>query len=92
MLFAEEYKECRSLKGRFQQYFVNGDILDCSVYDKDLNDCINFECKNDLESAKRIIENEDKRRDERMQAHNANDVWNKRAHPPDDFNKPLVNN
>lgn len=69
---------------------MNGDILDCSVWQHDLNDCINFEAKkSDFRSAKRIIDNEDKRKQERMQAHNDNDVWRKRKNPPEDWNKPL---
>ncbi|KAG5676280.1 hypothetical protein PVAND_006128 [Polypedilum vanderplanki] len=87
--YKEEYKECRSIKGRFQQYFVNGDILDCSSWQHDLNDCINFEEKGDFRSAKRVIDNENLRRKERMQGHWENDVWKKRSKPPDDFNKPL---
>lgn len=88
-IYKDEYKECRSIKGRFQQYFVYGEILDCSSYAADVNDCINFEDKGDYHSAKRIINNEDRRRKDRMQGHLDNDVWNKRSKPPDDFNKPL---
>lgn len=89
VMIAEEYKECTSIKGRFQQYFVNGDILDCSSFNHDLNDCINFEEKNDYRAGKRIIENENKRRKERMDAHFQNDTWTKRKSPPEDWNKPL---
>lgn len=85
----EEYKECKSIKGRFQQYFVNGDILDCSSWIQDINDCINFEEKGDYNAAKRIIEHESERRNERMKDHMGNDVWQKRKAPPEDWNKPL---
>jgi hypothetical protein len=70
---------------------VNGDILDCSSWNNDLNDCINFEEKNDYRAGKRIIESENKRRKERMQGHYQNDTWNRRKSPPEDWNKPLPN-
>lgn len=85
----EELKDCKSIKARFQQYFVNGDILDCSSWNHDLNDCINFEEKNDYRAGKRIIESENKRRKDRMEGHYKNDTWIKRKSPPDDWNKPL---
>lgn len=87
--FTEEAAECRSIRGRFQQYFVNGDILDCSSWNHDLNDCINFEEKNDYRAGKRIIENENVRRKDRMKSHFNNDTWTKRKNPPEDWNKPL---
>jgi hypothetical protein len=85
----EEAAECRSVRGRFQQYFVNGDILDCSSWNHDLNDCINFEEKNDYRAGKRVIDNENIRRKERMKAHFGNDTWTRRKNPPEDWNKPL---
>lgn len=89
IFITEEYKDCKSVKARFQQYFVNGDILDCSGWNHDLNDCINFEEKNDYRAGKRIIESENKRRKERMQGHFENDTWKTRKSPPEDWNKPL---
>ena len=37
----------------------------------------------------RLIEAEEKRIAERLQGHFANDVWEKRTEPPEDWNKPL---
>ncbi|KAL7041937.1 hypothetical protein ACKWTF_000964 [Chironomus riparius] len=88
-IYKEEYKDCKSIKARFQQYFVTGDILDCSSWAHDLNDCINFEDKGDYSAGKRVIDNEDDRRSDRMKGHTDNDVWRKRKQPPEDWNKPL---
>lgn len=63
--------------------------MDCSGWNHDLNDCINFEEKNDYRAGKRVIENENKRRKDRMEAHFDNDTWIKRKSPPEDWNKSL---
>lgn len=54
-----------------------------------MNDCINFEEKDDYKAAKRVIDNENERRSERLKGHQENDVWRKRSNPPNDWNKPL---
>lgn len=86
---ADEYKDCRSIKARFQQYFVHGDSLDCSSWEHDFEDCVRFEENGDQKAAKNIIVNEEKRRKERIKAHYENTVWKKRTSPPEDWNKPL---
>lgn len=85
----EEYRDCRSIKARFQQYFVHGDSLDCSSWEHDFEDCVRFEEKGDEKAAKNVIDNEARRRKERMRAHYGNNVWKKRSNPPDDWSKPL---
>lgn len=84
----EEYRDCRSIKARFQQYFVHGDSLDCSSWEHDFEDCQRFE-KGDLKAAKNVIDSEAKRRKDRMAAHYGNNVWKKRNDPPSDWSKPL---
>lgn len=89
LCIVEEYRDCRSIKARFQQYFVHGDSLDCSSWEHDFEDCIKFEEKGDLKAATNVIENEATRRKERMKAHYGNNVWKKRKGPPEDWAKPL---
>lgn len=85
----EEYRDCRSIKARFQQYFVHGDVLDCSSWEHDFEDCVKFEEKDDLKAAKNVINNEESRRKDRMEAHYGNNVWKKRKGPPEDWSKEL---
>jgi hypothetical protein len=86
---SEEFRDCRSIKGRFQQYFVHGDSLDCASWEHDFEDCLKYEDKNDLKAAKRVIDNETLRRKERLKNHYSNNVWKKRDAPPEDWAKPL---
>lgn len=88
-VISEEYRDCRSIKGRFQQYFVHGDSLDCSSWEHDFENCVKFEEKKDLKAAKAVIDNETSRRKKRMKAHFGNNVWKKRDAPPEDWSKPL---
>lgn len=72
-----------------QQYFVNGDTLDCGSWEHDFESCVKFEEEKDEEAAKSIIESEAQRRKDRMKAHYGNNVWEKRKSPPEDWNRPL---
>lgn len=88
-LSPEEYRDCRSIKARFQQYFVQGELLDCSSWEHDFENCSKFDEENDMKAAKKIIDNEASRRKERMKAHYSNNIWKKRKNPPEDWAKPL---
>lgn len=85
----EEYRDCKSIKSRFQQYFVHGDSLDCSSWEHDFENCVKFEEKEDLKAAKKLIDSEGLRRKERLKAHYGNNIWKKRKNPPEDWSKPL---
>lgn len=87
--FSEEYRDCRSIKSRFQQYFVHGDYLDCSSWEHDFESCVKFEDNGDLKAAKKVIDSEAARRKTRMKANLQNNIWKKRDNPPDDWAKPL---
>lgn len=87
--FTEEFRDCRSIKGRFQQYFVHGDSLDCASWEHDFEDCLRYTEKNDLAAGKKVIDHETTRRKERLKAHYGNNVWKKRDAPPEDWAKPL---
>lgn len=85
----EEYRDCRSIKGRFQQYFVHGDSLDCASWEHDFEDCLRYTEKDDIKAGARVIEHETERRKERLKNHYSNNVWKKRDAPPEDWAKPL---
>ncbi|CAK1581662.1 unnamed protein product [Parnassius mnemosyne] len=88
-IYKDEYKECTSFRGRFQQYFVYGETLDCNQWKKDYDNCCKWEENNDLKAAEALIQSEKKRRLERLKAHYRNDTWKKRESPPIDWDKPL---
>lgn len=78
------------MQGRFHQYFIHGESVDCSQWKRDYDNCIRFEdSPNDLRSAQKIIQSEENRRTARLRAHYANTVWTKRTDPPSDWSKPL---
>lgn len=88
-LYYDEYKDCTSFKGRFQQYFVYGDTLDCNQWKKDYDNCCKWRDSEDLKAADALIKSETNRRMQRFRAHYRNDTWKKRDSPPEDWDKPL---
>uniref|UniRef100_A0A336K5Q7 Synaptic plasticity regulator PANTS n=1 Tax=Culicoides sonorensis TaxID=179676 RepID=A0A336K5Q7_CULSO len=88
-VYYDEYKDCKSIKGRFQQYFVNGESDDCTPWKRDYDNCVKFEDSRDLKAARALIESEKKRRYERFKGHYGNDVWQKRKQPPENWNSKL---
>ncbi|XP_053693231.1 UPF0545 protein C22orf39 homolog [Sabethes cyaneus] len=89
-VYSDEYDDCTSIKGRFHQYFIHGESIDCTQWKRDFDNCVRFE-KNtqDTKSALQLVESERQRRTERLRAHYRNDVWKKRDHVPEDWSKPL---
>lgn len=84
-----EHKECKSFRGRFQQYFVYGENLNCDQWREDYNNCQKWNWFKDKNAAIEVIKSEMKRSDERMKAHSDNTIWTKRDKPPEDWNQPL---
>ncbi|XP_065168664.1 synaptic plasticity regulator PANTS [Atheta coriaria] len=89
VVYDDEYSDCRSIKSRFQQYFVDGHSTDCTQWKRDLDNSYKWEANRDIKAGKEIIVSEKIRRFERMKAHYDNDVWEKRKNPPEDWSKPL---
>ncbi|XP_045603386.1 synaptic plasticity regulator PANTS isoform X2 [Procambarus clarkii] len=87
--YKEEYNDCTSIKAKFHQYFIHGETQDCSQWKADYNQCIQYRKHKDLESLTSLIESEKGRRQERLRGHYANNVWEKRNSPPDDWSMPL---
>jgi len=90
-IYHEEAKACKSVKGRFYQYYVHGEIRDCSEWTENHDDCKLWTNKADKEAAARIIDREKERVKKRLEGHVKNDVWEKRTEPPskEEWNKPL---
>lgn len=88
-MYKEEYKECKSIRGRFNQHFVFGETLNCDQWRDDYNNCQKYSWLNNKEAAELLIQSEINRRAVRMKAHYDNDIWTKRESPPEDWSKPL---
>ncbi|XP_063531629.1 synaptic plasticity regulator PANTS [Cydia strobilella] len=88
-IYKDEYKECTSFRGRFHQYFIFGETLNCNQWKKDYYNCCKWESDSDEKAATALIESEKARRLERLKAHYRNDIWKKREGPPADWDKPL---
>ncbi|KAK9512193.1 hypothetical protein O3M35_000663 [Rhynocoris fuscipes] len=89
LLYEEEYKDCKSIRSRFHQYFIYGSLSDCTQWKRDYDNCIRWRENNNKNACRELIEVEMSRRIERLKAHRENDVWEKRASPPKSWNKPL---
>lgn len=88
-VYKSEHKECKSIKGRFNQYFIFGESLDCENWRNDYNNCQRLNWLGDKEAAVKVIESEMQRRANRLKTHDANDTWTRRDKPPEDWSKPL---
>ena len=87
--YQEELKACRSVRGRFHQYYVSGETADCSQWRDNLADCRLWEEKAEPEAAARIMEREGARIADRLRPHFENTVWEKRTAPPEDWSREL---
>lgn len=50
-MYREEYNDCTSVKGRFHQYFIYGETIDCAQWKRDLDNCSKWKEENDLKAA-----------------------------------------
>ncbi|XP_076661370.1 synaptic plasticity regulator PANTS [Halictus rubicundus] len=88
-IYNEEYKDCKSIVARFHQYFVFGKSIDCSQWKTDYNNCYLWEKYKSEQAYASLIDSEKNRRLRRLRAHYANDIWEKRDAPPENWNAPL---
>jgi len=84
-----EWKACKSFKGKFYQYYMDGEIKDCKTLKDNYDDCRFVTARYDEEACKRLVDREKVRMEERLKTHKENDVWEPRTSPPEDWNKPL---
>ncbi|KAH8267368.1 hypothetical protein KR026_001069 [Drosophila bipectinata] len=90
-LYKDEYDDCTSFKARFHQYFIFGKDTDCSQWLTDYRNCERFQQSNgnDIAAGSAVVKSEEQRRLTRLRAHFANDTWQKRKVPPQDWAAPL---
>ena len=85
----DEGRECRRLRARVHQYFVFGELQDCSGWKRDYDSCIAFRKTRDLAHLNAVVASEEMRFNERMVAARNNDVWKYRSSPPPNWSAPL---
>merc|ERR1711874_143514 len=64
-------------------------MADCSQWKENFSDCQLWVDNADKEAAARVIEREKERLAARLMPHFANDVWEQREGPPEDWDKRL---
>ncbi|XP_066146253.1 synaptic plasticity regulator PANTS [Euwallacea fornicatus] len=89
LVYDEEYRDCTSIKARFNQLFIFGKTLDCSQWKQASLNCYKWVDNKDVKAANDLVESEKQRRKERLLANYRNDVWTKRTLPPENWNAPL---
>ncbi|XP_012235750.1 synaptic plasticity regulator PANTS [Linepithema humile] len=89
VVYKDEYDDCTSIRARFNQYFIFGQMLDCNQWNTDYRNCYQWRKYNSDEAYNELIKSEKQRRLKRLRAHYANDVWEKREKPPENWNAPL---
>ena len=90
--YMDEFKECKSYKGRFQQYYIAGEYKDCSKWKEDMENCYKYRTERSLEAGIKVIKSEKERKAERLHHARNNDIWEYRTVPPEDWAKPLPEN
>uniref|UniRef100_A0A6G1SEM9 Synaptic plasticity regulator PANTS n=1 Tax=Aceria tosichella TaxID=561515 RepID=A0A6G1SEM9_9ACAR len=87
--YRELFSSCKSIRGRIHQYYVYGELLDCSPNQDNYNACLNYRKTKDLKFLSKIIEWEKNLIMTRTNAERQNKTWQFRDSPPEDFNGPL---
>jgi len=87
--YKDEYKECRKLRSRVHQFFIFGETLDCKTWNEDYYACLEWRKNRNKDALEFVVEKENKRYLDRMNASSKNNVWEYRSCPPKDWNKPL---
>ncbi|XP_050523025.1 UPF0545 protein C22orf39 homolog [Daktulosphaira vitifoliae] len=88
-IYNSEYKECTSIMSRLHQLFIFGNTIDCSQWHKDYQDCYKWKSKKDIKAAESLVQSEKNRRNNRWKTFYANDIWETRTSPPENWNDPL---
>ena len=88
-MYSDEFYNCERPKARFHQYFIYGDYLDCNSLQEDKRNCKLWTKNKDIDALRKIIENEKKRKMDRLKAHAQNNVWVRRNNIPTNWNAPL---
>lgn len=89
VIYQDEYSDCTSFRGRFQQYFVHGVTEDCTPWKRDYENCLRWKENKNKKAFDEVVASENIRRAARLKPHYENSVWESRSQPPPDWNAPL---
>ncbi|KAF7491519.1 UPF0545 protein C22orf39 -like protein [Sarcoptes scabiei] len=87
--YKQEYSDCKSIRARVHQYFINGHTDSCEDWQNDYNNCFQYRKTKDPILIRKIIASELIRKEKRFERARENKVWKYRDEPPSDWNKPL---
>lgn len=87
--YQELYKSCKSIRGRLHQYYVYGELFDCTQHYERFLACKKFRETKDIAFLDPVIQWEKTLISERLQRAESNPVWQYRTSPPADFEGPL---
>lgn len=87
--YKSDYKECTSIKGRLNQYFIYGQTLDCQHLKDAFQSCERYVKTKDEEAKDYLVSYELAKRDFRMTNARENTVWEYRMTPYREWNAPL---
>lgn len=86
--YDELYRTCRSIRARFGQYYVYGELLDCSVHLRNYKSCLEYRRTKNPDALEPVVKWEKDLIEARMNTVNQNKVWEMRDSPPE-FEAPL---
>ena len=85
-----ELARCGTIRTRITDYYSGSDTQqDCSKYEDLFASCLDWYRSGSQAAFKKLYDYESKLVEERKKASEANDVWEKRTAPPEDWNSPL---
>ncbi|GAB1603801.1 UPF0545 protein C22orf39 homolog [Argonauta hians] len=88
-IYEGEYKECKSIGGRFHQHYVYGQYTDCGKWKTSFDNCLKFRHEHSMAAVEEVLKTERERHEDRITKAKANDVWEYRESPPADWARPL---
>ena len=87
--YSSDYLHCKKFTSRVNQYYQNGQTVDCSFYLKLVDNCYKWQRDGDKNALNNLVEFEKYFINERTKNALKNDVWELRDKPPHDWNAPL---
>lgn len=87
--YDELYRSCKSIRSRFAQYYVYGELLDCTNHLLNYKNCLEFRRTGNFRVLDPIVEWETDIIKTRMNTVNQNNTWQFRETPPSEFSAPI---
>ncbi|XP_060833401.1 UPF0545 protein C22orf39 homolog [Rhopalosiphum padi] len=88
-MYNNEYSECTSISSRLHQMFVHGSTVDCNHWHEDYINCLKWKKDKNIQAAETLVNSEKMKRKNRWKTFYANNIWENRTSPPENWNDPL---